>query len=48
MEEYKEKFQRLFQETTRAIHILSDIQRECAEAYVSSVIEEPKGKNIEE
>lgn len=48
MEEYKEKFQKLFQETTKAIHILTDIQRECAEAYISSVIEESKGKNIEE
>lgn len=44
VEDYKEKFELLFKETTKAIHILTEVQRECTEAYISAVLEDEQNK----
>jgi len=43
VEEYKEKFQMLFQEMSKAIRILSDARQECIGAYVA-IAEEKLGE----
>lgn len=34
--DYKQMYRRMFQETTRAIQILIEVQRECEEVYISA------------
>ncbi len=40
VDDYKEKFITLFQETTKALLILREVQQDCIQAYVSAVLGE--------
>ena len=40
VDDYKEKFITLFQETTKALLILREAQQDCIQAYVSAVLGE--------